>query len=184
MPEYELHRDELTTTAYERGRDPGRYDFDRVYAAAQAASDRSVPLAALRTRLSDADSLVRYWGATGVLIRGREAVVSASAELERLLSDSEPGPQLVAGEALARFGDASARQRAIDVLLEKSDAGRHEEYVATLALYSLNQVTDLPPAVTEAVAKLPAAPAPSANRLPQRQSVLERLIEAVARNVR
>jgi uncharacterized sulfatase len=30
MPEYELHRDEKTITAYERGRNPKRYDFDRV----------------------------------------------------------------------------------------------------------------------------------------------------------
>jgi hypothetical protein len=104
--------------------------------------------------------------------------------LARLLEDPEPGPQLVAAEALARFGGPAVRQRAIDVLIEKSDASRHPEYVATLALYSLNQVTDLPAGVIQAVQGLPDAPTTSAGHIAQRQSVLGRLIEAIRQDLR
>ena len=87
MPEYELHRDEKTITAYERGRDPKRYDFDRVYAMARAATDRAVPLARVRPGLADKDPIVRYWAATGMLVRGKDAVTAASADLAKLLDD-------------------------------------------------------------------------------------------------
>lgn len=184
MPEYELHRDELAITPYERGRDASTYDFDRVYAMAQAASDRAVPLSRVRPGLGDRDPIVRYWAATGVLIRGRDAVAAASGDLERLLGDAEPGPQIVASEALARFGSAPLRQRAIGTLLARADASRNHEYVATLALWSLNQITDLPDAVKQSVKALPTAPVAAADSIRQRENYLPRLIDAIERGVR
>jgi arylsulfatase A-like enzyme len=184
MPEYELHRDEDRISPYERGHDAAKYDFDHVYAMAQLATDRGVALAKVRPGLTDKDPLVRYWAATGVLIRGKDAVSAAAPELERLLSDPEPGPQIVAAEALARFGTAAARQRAIDVLLEDSDASRHHEYVAMFALYSLNQVTDLPDAVKQAVQKLPNVPTTTAGHLAQRENYFPKLIAATVSGIR
>ena len=155
MPEYELHRDETATTAYERGRDPKRYDFERVYAMAKNASDRAVPLATIRPGLVDADPVVRYWAANGVVIRGKDAVAATSSDLETLLADREPGPRIVAAEALARFGLPAERDRAIARLVEDGDVTRTNVQVAMLALYSLNQVTDLPDVVKQAVKALP-----------------------------
>jgi uncharacterized sulfatase len=184
MPEYELHRLEDRITAYERGHDPVKYDFDRVYRMAQMASDRSVALDAIRPALADKDPIVRYWAATGVLIRGRDAVASSAGDLERLLRDSEPGPAIVAAEALARFGPAEVRKQAIDLLLEDGNASRHEEYVAIFALYSLNQVPDLPDSATQAVKGLPAEPVVTAGHLKQRENYLPRLIAAIVEGVR
>jgi uncharacterized sulfatase len=184
MPEYELHRGEDRVTAYERGHDRARYDFDRVYGMAQMASDRGAALAPIRAGLSDRDPIVRYWAATGVLIRGRDAVALTAADLERLLHDPEPGPAIVAAEALARFGAAGLRKQAIDLLLEDGHAGRHEEYVAIFALYSLNQVPDLPDAVIQAVKALPAEPVATAGHLKQRENYLPRLIAAITEGVR
>jgi uncharacterized sulfatase len=181
MPEYELHRG---FTAYERGRDPAKYDFDRVYRIAQLASDRSVPLASIRSGLTDKDPIVRYWAATGVLIRGRDAVAATSADLPRLLRDAEPGPAIVAAEAAARFGTPELRQQAIDALLEYSNASRHEEYVAVFALYSLNQVPDLSDAVKQTVKSLPAEPGVAPGRLRQRENYFPRLITAIIEGVR
>jgi len=150
LPEYELQRHE--TTPYERGHDPTRYDFDAIYAAAQVASDRSVGFEAVRPGLSEPDPVVRYWAATGMVVRGREAVAATAADLMRLLRDPEPGPRIAAAEALGRFGTDAERDRAIEVLLEDA-AG--PLFVAQLALYTLNQIEHLPQSVLERVAQLP-----------------------------
>ena len=184
MPEYELHRDEKTITAYERGRDPKRYDFDRVYAMAQAASDRAVPLARVRPGLADKDPIVRYWAATGILMRGKDAVGTASADLAKLLDDPEPGPQIAASEALARYGAPDLRRRALDALLARSDASRNHEYVAMFALNALNQVTDLPEDVKTAVGKLPTTPTTTPDHMRQRENYLPKLVTAVVSGIR
>jgi arylsulfatase A-like enzyme len=184
MPEYELHRDELAITPYERGHQPAKYDFDRIYVMAQTASDSSKPLSAVRAGLTDKDPIVRYWAATGVLIRGKDATADVSAALERLLADPEPGPQIVAAEALARFGSAALRQRALDVLVARSHAGTNHEYVAMLALWSLNQISDLPATVTQAVKALPSEPVTSADHIRQRENYLPKLIDATLADIR
>lgn len=161
MPEYELHRD-TDVTVYERRLDPARYDFDRIYQAAWAATDRSVDYANVRPGLTDANPIVRYWAATGALVRGRDAVASAVKELEALLEDPEPGPRIVAAEALGRFGPAGFRDRAIQVLLRASDPAAWGTFnaaaalhAAQFALYTLNQFEGLSQEVKDAVAKLP-----------------------------
>jgi uncharacterized sulfatase len=154
LPEYELHR-ESTLTVYERRENPATYDFERIYPMALKASDRSVPYADVRAGLGDRDPIVRYWAAVGALVRGREAVASASADLERLLADPEPGPRIVAAEALGRFAPVTHRQRAMDVLLRDADTRTGDLYRAQLALYTLNQFTDLTDAEKATIAALP-----------------------------
>jgi uncharacterized sulfatase len=158
LPEYELQRSD-GTTPYDRSQDPQRYDFERVYAVAQQASDGTVSYASLRPALADQNPIVRYWAAMGAVIRGREAVSSAVADLEKLLADPEPGPRLVAAEALGRFAPETHRQRAIEVLLNDADTDAAGLWVAQLALYTLNQFTDLTAAEKARVAALPPAAA-------------------------
>jgi arylsulfatase A-like enzyme len=165
MPEYELQRSG-PLTPYERGRDPQRYAFERVYAAAQQATDRAIGFPSVRPGLADPDPLVRYWAAMGAVIRGREAVASAVADLEKLLSDPEPGPRIVAAEALGRFAAATHRQRAVDVLLRDADSNAGSLFVAQLALYTLNQFTDLTADEKARVAALPPAGQPAAEGAP------------------
>jgi hypothetical protein len=106
------------------------------------------------------------------------AVAAAALDLERLLEDPEPGPRIVAAEALARFGSATQRDRAIAVLLDLADASRQREYVATFALYSLTQVPNLPRPVIDAVRLLPDEPTVFPGDLAQRQPVLVKLVAA------
>lgn len=161
LPEYELHRDRATTM-YERRLDPARYDFDRIYAAARQATDRAVAFASVRRDLADANPVVRYWAAIGALVRGTDAVSTAVADLERLLDDPEPGPRIVAAEALGRFGPPAFRERTTATLVDAADPAawpRLNETAAALAsqlaLYSLNQFTGLPDSVRARVAALP-----------------------------
>ena len=90
----------------------------------------------------------------------------------------------MAAEALARFGPPASRARAIDVLLENSNAATQPEYVAVFALYALGQVTDLPDAVKQAVKALPRAATTAPGGIPQRETPLPKLIEAIVAGVR
>jgi uncharacterized sulfatase len=161
LPEYEFHR-LPKTTVYERRLSPAQYDFDRIYPAAMRATDRSVAYTAVRPGLSDANPIVRYWAAIGAVVRGRDAVTSAQSDLEKLLSDPEPGPRFAAAEALGRFGPAAFRDRAISILVRDADPAAWSALptsaailAAQLSLYTLNQFTDLSQAVRDQVAALP-----------------------------
>ena len=161
LPEYEFHR-YPETTMYERRLDPARYDFERIYAAALRATDRRVDYAQVRSGLSDSNPIVRYWSAIGAVVRGKAVVASAATDLERLLNDPEPGPRLVAAEALGRLGPAQYRDRAIAILVRDGDPAAWPAlppasalYAAQLSLYTLNQFTGLSLDVKAQVAKLP-----------------------------
>ena len=161
LPEYEFHRDQ-NSTVYERRLDPARYDFDRIYPVALQATDRSVAYAAIKPALSNRNPVIRYWAATGAVVRGREAVMSAQADLEKLLADPEPGPRFAAAEALGRFGPAEFRDRAISILVRDADPAvwsaltpTSAMFAAQLSLYTLNQFTGLSQAVKDQVATLP-----------------------------
>ena len=184
LPEYELHRGPAGSTPYERAREPGRYDFDRAHDAANQASNTNVPLATIRPLLADADPVVRYWAAMGVVIRGTEAVRATRDDLVRLLDDAEPGPRIMAAEALGRFGTAEEKERAMALLLRDGDPVVNGEFVALLAVYALNQIDDLPDRVKQAVQALPATPVDAGRKLRAREDYLPRLKEAIAAGVR
>jgi uncharacterized sulfatase len=180
LPEYELHRG--SDTPYERARDARRYDFDRIYAVAQQATDRDVPHAALQAALGDSNPIVRYWAALGMVVRGKEAVAAVQPALEKLLDDPEPGPRIVAAEALGRFGPASLRPRVMTVLLRDANAPVAGGYVAHLALYTLNQFTDLTADEKAQIAQLStAAPAGEEARGGDYRAIVKR---AIAQDVR
>jgi uncharacterized sulfatase len=123
---------------------------------------------------------VRYWAAVGYVVRGAGAVGADEAALVSLLDDQEPGPRCAAGEALARWGRAPNRTRAVDVLLSLSDATTHPEYVAALALNALVQVPDLSDDVRQRAAALPRAAVPS----DQRANNLTYLVDQVSKGIR
>jgi arylsulfatase A-like enzyme len=183
LPEYALHRDP-ETAPYALRLDRRRYDFERIHTMARQAADRTVPLETIRPSLADADPIVRYWAATGVVIRGAQAVQSARADLVRLLGDAEPGPRIAAAEGLARFGSPADRERAMAQLIADGDPVKNGEFVALLAIYSLNQVPDLPAAIREAVRALPATPQDAGRGLRSREEYLPRLKAAIAADVR
>jgi uncharacterized sulfatase len=106
------------------------------------------------------------------------------ADLLRLLNDGEPGPRIAAAEGLARFGNDEDRARAIARLLADGDPVESGEFVSLLAIYSLNQVPNLPADVRQAVQALPATPPDAGRTLRSREEYLPRLKEAIANDVR
>ncbi|QDT69798.1 Arylsulfatase [Planctomycetes bacterium MalM25] len=117
----------------------GKYDFDRIYHAADEASrvDEYGP-GQFAAMLADGDSGVRYWGAIGLRFRGEGAVTAAAAELTAMLDDPNPSCRVAAAEALAGHGPESARPAALEALLRIVESKDDDFYAAVLAWNSLD----------------------------------------------
>ena len=162
LPESELHSRTASSTPYELARDADRYPFDKILAAAELAS--SLDLAAdapLQSLLADDDSAVRYWGALGLLMRGKNSVMSHSACLEQSLADRSPAVRIVAAQALADHGDEAMRTRALATLGALAVPKDHGVLVAMSALAAIEALGPKAAALHDQIARLdPNGPSP------------------------
>ena len=114
------------------------YDVERVLDIAQLASEASGNVPALLKALGDPDSAVRYWAATGFVIRGAEAVTANAGALRAKFTDTAPSVRIAASEALARYGAAEDRASAFACLLDLARVEVHGYYVAVEALNAID----------------------------------------------
>ncbi len=124
LPEQEVHARSMAAgkTSYEMGHDPALYDFDVIFAAAElATAPREGDLPSVLALLDGGDSAVRYWGVTGILVRGREAVEASRDRLKLALADEAPLVRIGAAEALGRFGGDDTLPEVLDLLLAHLD---------------------------------------------------------------
>jgi hypothetical protein len=146
------------------GHDPAKYDFDAVFAAANlATSMQATDLPAIVALLRSEDGGVRYWGATGLLAQGEAGVAAGRAELLRALADESPSVQIVAAEAIARFGAKDEVAAALERLLHWADPDR-EAYVSLAAWNAIDSLDERARPIAKRAAKL----RPSPSRKPQR----------------
>lgn len=139
LTEAEVHERSGKDAPYTMGHDPKRYDFERIFAAAELASSlKPDAVPELKKYLSDADSGVRYWGAAGLLMRGQAAVESSRTELLAALADSSASVRVAAAEALGRHGDAADLPRALAALQAAADPTRTSAYAAIAAMNALD----------------------------------------------
>jgi uncharacterized sulfatase len=141
MPEAEMHRRAGDRAPGDLAFDREHYPVRRVLDAAELAAARdaeSVPR--LRRMTADADSVVRYWAAIGLLIRGPAAVAEGREELIELLKDSSPSVRIAAAEALAAHGTVPDSEAALGVLVESADLRRNEYLDAVAALNALDHL--------------------------------------------
>lgn len=139
LPEAEMHARAQGQPPGDLGRDPGRYDVRRTLEAAEVAANRdaaAVPRLIEGSR--DADSAVRFWAATGILIRGPEAVGAGREALRRLLDDASPSVRVAAAEALAVHGAGEDRAAGVATLVALADARREGYLVAVAALNAID----------------------------------------------
>lgn len=140
LPEGEMHARAAGRTPYEVSH-AADYPFDRIFAAAERATrpaDGDLPR--LRGLLKDPDGAVRYWAATGLLIRGRPAVAAAGDELVRLLEDPSLCVRLPAAEALARHGSPEEVRKALDSLGALASPEKNPYFVAIQALTIIDEL--------------------------------------------
>ncbi len=142
-----MHRRGAGVSPYDMARpynmadDAAKYPFERVFHTAELASQLD-PGATdeLRKSLADKDSAVRYWAVLGLLMRGKEGVGGAQAELRRVLADDSPEVRIAAAEALARFGEASDLAPALAVLTDSAADSKGDVFTVMAALAALEDL--------------------------------------------
>jgi uncharacterized sulfatase len=150
-------------TPYELGHDDTLYPLQRVLKTAEIASLRDASLTPdLIDRLGDPDAAVRYWAATGLLVRGHNAYVDAATKVRPLLDDPSPSVRIAAAEVVGRYGTDPEADRAVAVLLHTAQGQERDEYVACAALQAIdNLLTERPDAVRPHAREISALPLPS-----------------------
>lgn len=166
LPEYEIYTREAGMAPYEMARDEGRYPLERILSTAELASSlKDGVTGELVGALADDDSAVRYWGAMGLLMRGRDAVTEGRAALVRALADEAPSVRVAAGEALGRYGSASEASKALEVLLDCADAEKNDVYLSTMALNAIDYMDERARPQKDRIAALPEVDPKASNRV-------------------
>ena len=138
LSEAEQHTRSAGTTMFEMGHDPKKYPLEKILAMADTASLlKPDVLPQLKEGLKNADSAVRYWAATGLLMRGTKAVDAARDDLRAALKDESPTVRIIAARALGQYGDDADLALVLPVLKELAPADKNGAYVSMLDLNAI-----------------------------------------------
>ena len=175
IPEGERFARTKGGSPYDLGHDNGKYPLTRVLETAELASLlQPDALPALKKAMADSDSVIRYWGALGVLMRGPSGIASARTELQAALKDSSPDVRITAAQALGQFGTDADLKEVLPLLADQADWTKHTVFSAIAALNSLDALGSKISPLTEVIRQMPAnGPAPDARY----DSYAPRLIE-------
>lgn len=182
LPEGQLNARSGDDPPYTMAQAPQRYPVEAVYEAAELASGHDLEEApALAERLVADDAAVRYWAATGLLIRGQHAVWPHRQQLREMMrQDDDPSVRVVAAEALARFGDEADLAAAREALLNLADLREHDTYTATAALNAIDLMReDMEPIFDD----LFALPATHPDEPPRSGGYPQRLLQTLREGV-
>lgn len=160
VPEAEMHRRAAALgNPHALGHDPKGLAFDRIADAALRASDVSSAGASdMAALLDDPEPIVRYWGALGLIIRGEGAAGAAAGKLRPLLKDESPSVQIVAAEALGRFGEPADLDPARETLMAHADMTRSDPYRANEALNAIDHLGEKAKPLVARIQALPRKP--------------------------
>lgn len=129
---------------YVASRNARVYPLRRIMSLASAAArgdDADTPM--LVKALADAVPVIRYWAATGLLIRGSRAASALTALTNAMRNDASPFVRIVAAEAAARLGNSGEAVPLLAELIDTSPAWQ-------VQLHALNALTYAGPAATAA----------------------------------
>lgn len=160
VPEAEMHRRaKAFDSPYALGHDPKGLAFDRILESAHRASDLSLASAAeMALLLGDQEPVVRYWGVLGLIIRGATASKGAIEKLRPLLNDESASVQIVAAEAVGRFGDPTDLPKALEILMSHADMTSSDPYRANEALNAIDHLGDKAKPLAARIKALPRKP--------------------------
>jgi len=152
---------------YLASRQPGAYPLEEIMQIAAAAAAGTATLSSLTSELQSANEVVRYWAATGLLIRANAATPAAASI--RAALEAEPSLQVrsVLAEALTHVGEPEAGVAELARLVA-SDA---DKPVRLMALNSLTYIAD------------PVAAMPMVRRLTEDRGYLGRAATYLVRKV-
>lgn len=157
LPEGEIHSRSAGSTPYEMARDETKYPFDKIFAAADVATQRDLQdLPALKNLLTDNDSAVRYWGTVGILNRGADAVSQSEPSLTAAMKDDSPYVRVAAAYALAKFGDTDLQRKGVECLIDVAPSKDGTNVFAAIsALNAIDKLDEKAAFAREAINKMP-----------------------------
>ena len=180
LPEGEIHERSEGTTPYEMARS-GKYPFQRIMLAADMASGLSPqgdkPLIGY---LKDKDSAIRYWGAMGLLMRGKQGVKAGGGELEKALKDNSPYVRVVAAEALGKYGSEKQIKMAVKTLGKTADPLENGCFPSMLAMNAIDHLDDKAKSLLSKIKSMPRTPTGVDKRF---QGYVGRLVETTVREL-
>lgn len=181
VPEGERFLRARSDAPFDFAQDPARYPFERVFQVAETASMLEADaLPALKKALREEDSAVRYWGALGILMRGKTAVPEARAELKAALADAAADVRIVAAEALGRFGSETDGEQALKILTDHAHWRNHSVFSAMAALNSIDRLETNALPAAQLIRMLPTnGPSPHARY----HSYVDRLADYLGRKL-
>ncbi len=154
MPEQEMLMRSEGSSPYEFARDDSEYPLARILEAAQISSNLSeAAVPELLDSLKASDSVVRYWAALGLLIRGDPTVSRNEQVLLAGLEDSSVDVRIVAAQALGSFGSEATREKVLQVLGSLADSERHGVLTAMAALSAIESLGDRAASLRPLIAK-------------------------------
>ena len=146
LPEGEMHERRGKLTPYELGRDNNKYPLDEIRAAAEIATRANESnLKEIKDMMKHQDPAIRYWGATGCIVIGKDSK-SLKSDLMGLLKDACPDVRTASAHALFSIGHP---KEAVPVL-EKILSEKNQFY----RLRAMNVLDHMDENAREAVARI------------------------------
>jgi arylsulfatase A-like enzyme len=143
FPEREMLARSEGSSPYEVARNDLVYPLSQILETAEFSSNwRESADSRLADRLADSNSVIRYWGALGFLIRGDVCVSLHEKILVGLLDDPSMDVRIVAAQALGIFGSENARGQALRVLASLADPQTQGVMTSIAALAAIEAIGD------------------------------------------
>ena len=158
LPEGEIHSRSAGSNPYDMAR-TDKYPYKRIFLAADMASGLS-PWATktLINYLRDKDSAIRYWGAMGLLMRGKKGLSITGKYLEKALHDDSPYVRVVAAEALGKFGNQDQITQAVNTLGQIADPVKNGCFPSMLAMNAIDHLDEKAKSLLPIIESMPQVP--------------------------
>ena len=158
LPEGEIHSRSAGSNPYDMAR-TDKYPYKRIFLAADMASGLS-PWATktLINYLRDKDSAIRYWGAMGLLMRGKKGLSMTGKYLEKALHDDSPYVRVVAAETLGKFGNQDQVTQAVNILGQIADPIKNGCFPSMLAMNAIDHLDEKAKSLLPIIESMPQVP--------------------------
>ena len=158
LPEGEIHSRSAGSNPYDMAR-TDKYPYKRIFLAADMASGLS-PWATktLINYLRDKDSAIRYWGAMGLLMRGKKGLSMTGKYLEKALHDDSPYVRVVAAETLGKFGNQDQVTQAVNILGQIADPVKNGCFPSMLAMNAIDHLDEKAKSLLPIIESMPQVP--------------------------
>ena len=152
------------------------FPLEKIFDAADNATRVTAEtLDGLQPLLTDPNPTIQYWGLVGCQIAGHPAVDHWSNLVLAAVDSPNAAVAIVASELVAKFGEPSARQAALQRLVHFSDYRNGNLMAAVAALNAIERLGDQASSVHEDLQSIPQFDP----KLPRAKSYLTRLLESI-----